>query len=48
MKSLKKFSLKTALILGDTLIDSLEAIHVKGVLHRDLKPENILLGIDDN
>jgi len=44
MKQLKKFSLKTVLMLMDQLITVLESIHNKSIMHRDLKPENILIG----
>ncbi|CAD8197067.1 unnamed protein product [Paramecium pentaurelia] len=43
-KQLKRFTLKTALLIGIQLIDVLEKIHQQGVVHRDLKPENIVLG----
>lgn len=44
MKSLKKYSLKTVLMLMDQLITILENVHNRSVIHRDLKPENILMG----
>ncbi|CAK56660.1 unnamed protein product (macronuclear) [Paramecium tetraurelia] len=43
-KQLKRFTLKTALLIAIQLIDVLEKLHFQGVIHRDLKPENILLG----
>ncbi|EGR32064.1 protein kinase domain protein [Ichthyophthirius multifiliis] len=47
-KQLKKFSLKTILLLIDQLITVIEQIHNRSILHRDLKPENILMGRDEN
>ncbi|CAD8198887.1 unnamed protein product [Paramecium pentaurelia] len=43
-KQLKRFTLKTALLIAIQLVDVLEKLHFQGVIHRDLKPENILLG----
>jgi serine/threonine protein kinase len=48
MKALKKFSLKTILLLTVQLVTILQKMHVAGVIHRDLKPENILLGRDSD
>jgi casein kinase I family protein HRR25 len=48
MKMLKKFSLKTVLMLADQLIPILESIHNRSIIHRDLKPENILMGREEN
>lgn len=40
----RSFSLKTCLMLGDQLLERLEALHELGYVHRDLKPQNILMG----
>lgn len=42
LKQLRKFSLKTVLMIGDSLFKILKNIHSKGIIHRDLKPENIM------
>jgi serine/threonine protein kinase len=46
IKQLKKFSLKTVLMIADQMLVSIEEIHKKNIIHRDMKPENILLGAD--
>lgn len=48
MKQLRKFSLKTILMLADGLIPVLQGVHSRGIVHRDLKPENIMLGRDND
>ena len=40
----KKFSLKTACMLGIQMIDRIEYIHSRKILHRDIKPENFVIG----
>lgn len=42
LKELKKFTLKTVLMIADSLLKILRDIHSKSLLHRDLKPENIM------
>lgn len=41
----KRLSLKTALQIGEQMIDRIETIHEKHVLHRDIKPDNFLMGV---
>ena len=44
----KKFSIKTACMLGIQMIDRIEYIHSKKILHRDIKPDNFLIGRGNN
>ena len=39
-----KLSLKSVLMIADSMISRIEVFHNKGFIHRDIKPENFLMG----
>lgn len=43
----RKFSLKTVLMAGIQILDSLKLLHDNNFVHRDLKPDNFLIGINN-
>ena len=42
--SIKKFSIKTSLMIMIQCIERLKSLHEKGIIHRDIKPENFVIG----
>lgn len=40
-----KFSLKTALMIADQLIDRIQWMHSKGLVYNDVDSENFLVGL---
>lgn len=43
----RRFSLKTVLMLADSLLYRVQLIHEKGFVHRDIKPDNFVFGTGD-
>ena len=41
----KKFSLKTACLLAEQMLTSIEHIHGNNLIHRDIKPGNLVMGL---
>jgi len=44
----KKFTVKTALMVADQMIQRIEYFHSQSFLHRDVKPDNFLIGLGKN
>ena len=42
--NIKKFTLKTSLMIMIQCIERLKSLHEKGIIHRDIKPENFVIG----
>eukprot|EP00927_Polykrikos_kofoidii_P032441 TRINITY_DN2763_c0_g1_i2.p1 TRINITY_DN2763_c0_g1~~TRINITY_DN2763_c0_g1_i2.p1 ORF type:complete len:360 (-),score=50.86 TRINITY_DN2763_c0_g1_i2:630-1709(-) len=41
----RKFTIKTAALVGKQVVHRIEYLHSKGIVHRDIKPENFMFGV---
>jgi len=41
----RRFSIGTALRVGEQCLDAMEVMHLSGYLHRDIKPSNMCIGL---
>jgi len=41
----RKFTIKTAVMVGIQMIERLEFLHKNNFIHRDIKPDNFLIGL---
>lgn len=46
LKHRGRLSPRQAIVVMDSVLSALEAVHAAGIIHRDLKPDNVLLGTD--
>lgn len=44
----RQFSLKTVLMLGEKMVDSIEYLHHRNYVHRDIKPDNFVFDIGES
>jgi len=42
-----RLSPRVAVVIVDSLLAALEAVHAAGIVHRDLKPDNLVLHVDE-
>lgn len=44
----RQFSLKTVLMLGEKMVDSIEYLHHRNYVHRDIKPDNFVFDMEES